>query len=251
MFAVTPIPAFNDNYIWALTTQDKAIIVDPGDAAPVLHFLAENNLALSAILLTHHHADHCGGIPDLLVHNNNCPVFGPSKEAQDYVTQIVTEDSLLGFPEFDLNLSVFDLPGHTLGHIGFYNEQLLFCGDTLFSAGCGRLFEGTPEQLFNSLHKLKQLGDSCKVYCAHEYTSANLAFAATVAPNNSAIRAYRTECEQKQLTLPSTMGLEKNINPFLMTSDKEVSASANQFLGKQASSEIEVLAALRQWKDTF
>jgi hydroxyacylglutathione hydrolase len=255
MLSITPIPAFTDNYIWMMTSPDVylASVVDPGDAAPVLSVLKANNLRLENILITHHHPDHTGGIEELLHHYPNCNVYGPANENIPAKTQALVEGDRV-----DVNgqrFEVIDIPGHTAGHIGYYADEVLFCGDTLFSGGCGRLFEGTPAQMCQSLAKLAALPDSTQVYCTHEYTLANLKFAIAVEPENQKLQ----QCQQRASilrsknnpTLPTSIGLEKLINPFLRTQEKSVVAAAESYVGNTIEEQIEVFAAIRRWKDNF
>lgn len=223
MSQLLPIPAFSDNYIWLLAQEGKAWVVDPGDAEPVLDTLAKEKLKLAGILITHHHDDHTGGIAELLQHFD-IPVYGPhDSPACKVISQPLHDgDSIhLG----SMNFSVMAVPGHTLDHIAFYSaaEKILFCGDTLFSGGCGRVFEGTYEQMYNSLLKLLALPDDTRICCAHEYTLSNLRFALTVEPDNQDLVEYQQRCERlrqkDQPTLPSTIQQEKRINPFLRCTD--------------------------------
>ena len=214
-----PIPAFNDNYIWLLVQDDKAWAVDPGEAAPVLKVLREKKLHLEGILLTHHHSDHTGGVAELLRHYN-VPVYGPDNSpVSALISHPLQEASCIALG--NMAFSVIAIPGHTLDHIAFYSveEKILFCGDTLFSAGCGRVFEGTHEQMYHALLKLAALPDDTEVYCGHEYTLSNLRFAAAVEPKNNDILKYQKQCEvlraKNSPTLPSTIAQEKKINPFL------------------------------------
>ena len=214
-----PIPAFSDNYIWMLVRNSHAWIIDPGEAAPVVQVLHEKNLKLAGILITHHHADHTGGIVELLQHHS-VPVYGPcNSPARKLISHVLKDGDCISLG--GIEFSVIAVPGHTLDHIAFYSavENILLCGDTLFSAGCGRVFEGTHEQMYESLLKLAALPGDTKFYCAHEYTLANLLFAIAVEPDNQDIIQYQRQCEAiraKNLpTLPSTIALEKKINPFL------------------------------------
>jgi len=220
MLKVLAVPAFQDNYVWLVHDGVHAAVVDPGDAAPVLDALKAHRLSLSAILLTHHHADHVGGVPALL-RGHDVPVFGPAREDIPQITQPLTEGNTIAVPDLGLKLAVLDVPGHTRGHIAFFSPDnaWLFCGDTLFAGGCGRLFEGTPEQMVASLTKLASLPDTTQIYCAHEYTLANLRFAREVEPGNgeltTRIKLEQAKRDQGLPTLPSTLGTEKATNPFL------------------------------------
>lgn len=253
-----PIPAFSDNYIWLLHDGRQAVVVDPGDAEPVLQVLRQRGLELQGILVTHHHADHTGGVAAL---RQACraPVWGPAHEQLPEPVQRVQggdEVRLLGGP-----WQVIDVPGHTSGHIAYYSthalaQPVLFCGDTLFSGGCGRLFEGTPAQMQDSLAALAALPDDTQVCCAHEYTLSNLRFAQAVEPNNAQLAQYLEHCQALRQagrpTLPSTMQTEREINPFLRTRQAQVIAAAARFDPQvQTQSPASVLAALRQWKNVF
>lgn len=253
MFSITPIAAFQDNYIWAFCqpNNDFCIIVDPGDAAPVQAFLQQQNKQLTAILITHHHHDHIGGIATLLKDWPDVRVIGPAAEQQKVtnLTELVHDQDTLIIEQMQLSFKVLSLPGHTLGHIAFYSAPVLFCGDTLFSAGCGRLFEGTPKQMLNSLSILAALPEDTQVYCTHEYTLSNLTFAAYAEPDNIAITDYRLKCEQLRQqhkpTLPSTLVVEKQVNPFLRCENKALQHKW------QADSALDLFTKLRAAKDTF
>jgi hydroxyacylglutathione hydrolase len=218
---IVPIPAFNDNYIWLLIDEKKqtAICVDPGSAHPVLSFLALKELQLKAILLTHHHYDHTNGVNELMNTYPGIAVYGPKDSRISQVSHILQDGNAFTLPPY--HFQVISTPGHTATHISLYepNYGWLFCGDTLFSAGCGRVFDGTIEDLFASLQKLKDLPDNTQIYCAHEYTRQNLRFAAVVEPDNLAIRqyAYRLMVRKNPCSLPSRIALEKEVNPFLRT----------------------------------
>ncbi len=256
MLEIHPIKAFNDNYLWIFkdSGSSDACIVDPGDATPVLNYLKQENLNLSAILLTHHHPDHIGGVSDLVDHYN-VPVYGPESSAIPQVTKALHEGEHIEVA--NTSFSVLEIPGHTLDHIAYYAETAndtgpaLFCGDTLFAGGCGRIFEGTAEMMYNSLQKLAALDPQTQVFCAHEYTLSNLAFAQAVVPEDSALQQrIQTEQSKRQNdipTVPTSIGLELSTNPFLRCSEKSISAK----FPEQAQQPVEVFAALRQWKDRF
>ncbi|MFT5643851.1 MAG: hydroxyacylglutathione hydrolase [Janthinobacterium sp.] len=260
---VLTVPAFNDNYLWLIHDGVHAAVVDPGDGHAILAALEAHHLTLCAILLTHHHPDHVGGVPELLQHFA-VPVFGPAKEVIASVTHTLAEGDVVDVPDLALRLSVLDVPGHTSGHIAYLlpedattNEPAkLFCGDTLFAGGCGRLFEGTPEQMFSSLGKLSALPDDTQVFCAHEYTLANLRFASAVEPDNAEliIRVERETGKRAlgQPTVPSTIALEKASNPFLRCAEPAIVAGliAAEKIAPNASP-VAVFAALRRWKDNF
>lgn len=256
MLAISPIPAFQDNYFWLITEQSNCVVVDPGDATPVLEALEQNNYTLSGILCTHHHADHTGGIAELQ-RRFDVPVYGPSKEAKQFVTDSVLEGDIVNIGALQTSFLVLEVPGHTLGHIAFYNEenQSLFCGDTLFAAGCGRLFEGSPSQMYNSLQKLFALPDETKVYCAHEYTLANLQFAQAAEPENQDVINRITEVKEirakEQPSLPSTIGLEKRTNPFLRCDKDSITANIKLTDPLAKDDPISVFTYLRAWKDQF
>jgi hydroxyacylglutathione hydrolase len=251
---IVPLPAFTDNYLWLLLRGDEAVVVDPGDAAPVERALAARKARLAAILVTHHHFDHVGGIAALTA-RHPAPVYGPAAEAAQIasLTHPLREGDrveVLGVP-----LAVWEVPGHTLGHIAYVGPDFVLCGDTLFAAGCGRLFEGTAAQLHASLARLAALPPDTRVYCTHEYTLANLAFAAAVEPGQPAIRdeiaRVRALRAQGLPSLPSTIGHERRINPFLRAGAPAVAAAARRQSGQPLSGDLEVFAALRRWKDGF
>lgn len=256
MLNVLAVPAFQDNYLWLIHDGTHAAVVDPGDSAPVLAALAAHRLSLVAILLTHHHADHVGGVPELLRHFP-VPVFGPRNESIAGITRHVGEGDEVILPELPLRLEVLDVPGHTLDHIAYFSpdREWLFCGDTLFAGGCGRLFEGTPAQMLDSLAKLAALPGSTQVYCAHEYTLSNLRFAQAVEPGNAElaarIPAEQSKRDQGVPTLPSTIALEKATNPFLRHTEHDILSrlADNGFIDTKEP--VAAFAALRQWKNTF
>jgi len=273
---VTAIPAFSDNYIWAIgknksEQNSNVVLVDPGDAQVCINYLQRNQLNLVAILITHHHQDHVGGIKELVEfqqqHNSTnkvLRVYGPANENIPCCTHKLSEGDLVNIDEISLTFHVLDIPGHTSGHIAYFssnatkytdNFPLLFCGDTLFSGGCGRLFEGTAEQMLNSLNKLAGLPQNTKVYCAHEYTLANLKFALEVEPNNQSLLNYVKEVKQlranNQATIPTTISLEKQINPFLRTELAQVKKAAQQYCQKSITNSVECFSKIRAWKDNF
>ena len=252
MHKVLAIPAFSDNYIWALHDDSgRAVIVDPGDAAPVLAALDRHGLQPAAILITHHHRDHIGGVAALR-ERFPLPVYGPA-EAGAAVTVQVADGDLVEFAEPRLRLRVLEVPGHTAGHVAYAGEGVLFCGDTLFAGGCGRLFEGTPAQMYGSLRKLAALPLDTRVYCAHEYTESNLRFALRVEPDNELLQNRLAAVHQQRLkgeiTLPSTIELELQTNPFLRAESRSVMEHAERWAGQQLSSPDAVFAAVRAWKD--
>ena len=260
---LTPVPAFDDNYLWLLDNGREALVVDPGDAAPVAAALDARGLTLAGILLTHHHGDHVGGV-NALRDRLQGPIYAPAHEKMPEPVQRVHGGDtveLLG-----LRFAVMDVPGHTAGHIAYFTDvpgqdPLLFCGDTLFSAGCGRLFEGTPAQMHASLQSLAALPGATRVCCAHEYTLSNLRFAREVDPANPAVAAYTAWCETERAagrpTLPGRVGTERQINPFLRCDQRAVIATAHERAAHLQSplaadaSRVSVFATLRQWKNEF
>ncbi|HRP98321.1 MAG TPA: hydroxyacylglutathione hydrolase [Rhodocyclaceae bacterium] len=251
---IVPLPAFQDNYIWLARVGNHAAIVDPGDAAVVERYLAEEGLTLTAILVTHHHPDHIGGLA-ALVAERDIPVYGPAVEPIDGVTQRVRDGDAIALAEQDLRFTVLEVPGHTRTHVAYLAPGILFCGDTLFSAGCGRLLGGTAAQLHASLQRLAGLPDETAVYCTHEYTLANLAFACAAEPDNPDRDAWLARCRalraEGRPTLPSTIGDERRINPFLRTDRSEVIESVTRHSGERPADELACFAALRGWKDHF
>lgn len=253
--SITAIPAFDDNYLWLIHNDRSAVIVDPGDAAPVLDVLAKNQLSLCAILITHHHVDHIGGVKTLLQRYPAIPVYGPVHEMITTVSRPCGENDRVIIPELGCEFKVIETPGHTQGHIVYYSaaQHLLFSGDTLFAGGCGRLFEGTAKQMFQSLTKLSQLPDDTKVYCAHEYTLSNLRFAKKAEPGNKAIderiAVEQAKRDRDQPTIPSTIALEKATNPFLRTAEPGIIQQLTTENRLKNNDPVSVLAALREWKN--
>jgi len=256
--SVLTVPAFRDNYIWLIHNGNHAVVVDPGESASVQAALDKQGLTLSAIVLTHRHDDHIGGIAALL-QKTRVPVFGPRHETPTItsVTHPVAEGDSVTIPALPLRLKVIDTPGHTLGHIAFYAEaeQWLFCGDTLFAGGCGRIFEGTPKQMAESLAKLAALSDNTLVFCAHEYTLSNLQFALAVEPSNQALQARFEEAkktrEHGKPTVPSTIALEKATNPFLRYADPAIMEGLCTKGLLTQREPIASFAAIREWKNNF
>jgi hydroxyacylglutathione hydrolase len=257
MLQVTPVRAFTDNYIWLIhapVDARRVVAVDPGEAAPVEHALAQHGLSLDGILITHHHGDHVGGVADLL-RQRSIPIFGPAHERVPGDPTRLREGDEAEFLHLGLKFSVLDVPGHTAGHIAYVGHGAVFCGDTLFSAGCGRLFEGTAEQMLASLTKLAALPPQTQVYCAHEYTLSNLKFGLAVDPNNEAATGYLAECrarrDRDEATIPSDIRRERNVNPFLRCDENSVKQAAEAHAGRRLQSRTEVFAVIRQWKDGF
>ncbi|WP_380182210.1 hydroxyacylglutathione hydrolase [Kalamiella sp. sgz302252] len=249
---LTSIPALQDNYIWILNNeQGDCLIVDPGEAAPVLATLEKNQWRPAAILLTHHHHDHVGGVKELLQNYPDLVVYGPQETQDKGTNRVVFEGDKVAI--LGLEFSVIATPGHTLGHISYYSEPYLFCGDTLFSGGCGRLFEGTPEQMFDSFQKLNQLPAETLVCCAHEYTLSNMKFAATLLPQDPQIAGYYHKIKELRaknvVSLPVTLASERQINVFLRTQDAEL----QKVIGYETPPQHEwhVFATLREKKDRF
>lgn len=260
MLQISPILAFDDNYIWCIENNQHAYIVDPGDAAPVIDYLEKKQLSLRGILITHHHADHIGGIKALTQwqksHNNDeFDIIAPNTARFLFATQAVNEGDKIYLDSVDVNLSVMEVPGHTHDHIAFVNELALFCGDTLFSAGCGRLFEGNAEQMQANFERFNALPDTTQIYCAHEYTRSNVDFAQAVWPQNDAVNTYsdwvNEQRKQHLPTLPGSIGQEKRINPFMNAHSAELKKNVEQHFNTTYTSPTEVFSALRSWKDNF
>ncbi|GAA6206507.1 hydroxyacylglutathione hydrolase [Thalassotalea sp. SU-HH00458] len=258
---ISPIKAFKDNYIWTITSKssEHLVLVDPGDAKVCIEYIEKHNKTLTAILITHHHADHIGGIEELhqYCQNKQWPlaIYTPLQENIPFATQKLQQGDTVELPNIDLIFNVIDLPGHTLGHIAYYADDILFCGDTLFSGGCGRIFEGTPQQMHTSLNRLSELPERTRVYCTHEYTLANLTFALTVDPTNIELIHYYNQVKsiraEDKITLPSSILREKQINPFLRCHDEKIRESVEEYFERTMHSTLETFTNLRGWKDNF
>jgi hydroxyacylglutathione hydrolase len=252
---VIPIPAFEDNYIWLIGDESAGsyAVVDPGDETPVLNWLRDREAVLSAVMITHQHYDHVGGVDDLVAAFPGIPVYGPSGNRIKGVDHPLVEGQQVSISAGKAAFQVLELPGHTAGHIAYFGEGALFCGDTLFTAGCGRVFDGTIEQLSDSLRRIASLPPATRIYCAHEYTLDNLGFASLVEPDNTEIQQRIRDEEEKrslgQPTVPSSLSLELATNPFLRTAEPQVIAAAEQYAGHELTGHREVFAALRRWKD--
>ncbi|BES71583.1 hydroxyacylglutathione hydrolase [Marinobacter nanhaiticus D15-8W] len=265
MFSIAPIPAFSDNYIWCLVDEEtnRAAIVDPGQAEPVERYLQEKGLKLDIILITHHHPDHVGGVAELERKFSPNEIYGPKDSPFQGITQPLSEGDTVTWRQ--VTFSVLEVPGHTLDHIAYISEQdviddapVLFCGDTLFACGCGRLFEGTPAQMRQSLAKLRGLQPNARVYCAHEYTLANLRFSRDLLPEDDALEAFEVYCKQKREngapTLPTTLEEEAALNPFLRWDDEAVIKAVSKRaidVDSKLSGDDRVFAQVRRAKDTF
>jgi hydroxyacylglutathione hydrolase len=251
---VVPVRAFSDNYVWTLRDETHAVVVDPGEARPVIEYLDGERLILAAILNTHHHADHVGGNGELLA-RWGVPVFGPNDSRISNVTHRLSDGERITLPHFGTEFEVMDIPGHTRTHIAFFGDGMLFCGDTLFAVGCGRLFEGTPAEMHRSLQRLARVPDSTRVYCGHEYTVSNIRFARAAEPGNQALAELEKHAAAQRAkdlpTLPTDIGQEKATNPFLRVQEPAIIASASRRAGKPLEDPVSVLAALREWKNNF
>lgn len=265
MLNVQGVPAFNDNYIWLIRHPDKpqVAIVDPGDAKPVIAAIKAEGLEPIAILITHHHWDHVGGIADLLANYPHLSVYGPANETIPHLHHPLSEGDTVKLEALGAEFRVMDVPGHTAGHIAYYhppanttsNSGLLFVGDTLFAGGCGRLFEGTPVQMHDSLTRIAALPDETAVYCAHEYTEDNLVFARIAEPENAALQTRQNDVRQQRAkglaTVPSKLGIEKATNPFLRSEQANIIRAAEAFAGRKLATGADVFAVVRHWKDTL
>jgi hydroxyacylglutathione hydrolase len=257
MLEVSPVRAFSDNYLWLVRAPGNrrdAVVVDPGDARPVEAALEQHGLALRAILVTHHHPDHVGGVQALAA-RHSAEVFGPARERMPCDVRPLDDGDVVNLAELGLEFRVMAVPGHTLGHLAYHGHGALFCGDTLFSAGCGRLLEGTPVQMLGSLDRIAALPDDTQVYCAHEYTLSNLRFAAAVEPGNAEVLETLEAVSQLRardgITLPTTLGRERRINPFLRCREPAVRTAAEARAGTPLPGPADVFAVIRAWKDGF
>ena len=250
MLNIIPIPAFADNYIWLLHNARYAVVVDPGDAAPVIKILQKLNLELTAILITHHHSDHIDGVNDLLEYKP-AQVYAPQYEQFAFKHIALTEGDEITLPEIAMSFRIMWLPGHTLGQIAYVNDDYLLCGDTLFGAGCGRLFEGTPAQMLQSLQRLKMLNPSTKVFCAHEYTAKNIQFALSLEPDNADLMARKQDVialrAQNLPSLPSTIDLELKTNPFFRCNQATIFNNSRA----ENSDELSVFTAIRSLRNHY
>jgi hydroxyacylglutathione hydrolase len=253
MLEPVPLPAYRDNYIWVVAAPDALAIVDPGDAVPVIHYLEDRRIVPSAILITHHHYDHIDGLDGLLA-RYRVPVYGPASNRIPAVDRPVADGETVEVSP-ELHLTVLEVPGHTRDHIAYYGGGMLFCGDTLFAGGCGRVFDGNVRDLYRSLSRLAALPDETRIFCAHEYTLANLRFAQRVEPDNADLAQRIQECqrlrEHGRPTLPSTIGVEKRTNPFLRCDLPAIRESAERFCDRRLTTPQEVFTAVRFWKDTL
>ena len=255
---VTRLPAFDDNYLWMIhgagSRQSQVAVVDPGDADVIQTALAAHQCSLDAILVTHHHRDHTGGVARL-AEIHGCPVYGPARESIPAITHPLKGGDWVSLPSLGVEFRVIDVPGHTAGHIAYVGHGALFCGDTLFSGGCGRLFEGTAEQMLASLDQLSALDPDTLVYCAHEYTASNIRFALAVEPSNARLIDYARQVDAKRSegkpTVPSVISLEQAINPFLRSRLPSVYERVWAHAGISHASEVETFRLLREWKNNF
>jgi len=249
--SIDSVKVLKDNYVWIIHNKKTAIVIDPGEATPILKFLKSNNLWLEAILITHHHKDHTNGITELVPHFNP-KIF--ASNTNNLPHNLIYQDKTININKFP-TISVLDIPGHTLDHVAYHFSDHLFCGDTLFSAGCGKVFEGTYEQMYNSLLKIKSLSPSTNIYCGHEYTLQNLYFAQAVEPKNHAINIVIAETlslyKDDKPSLPTVLSKELEINPFLRCDISEVVNSAEKYIGKRLDNEVEVFQIIREWKNNF
>jgi hydroxyacylglutathione hydrolase len=250
MLNIIPIPAFEDNYIWLIENGVHATVIDPGDDVPVIFVLEQRGLTLTHIFITHHHADHIGGV-NSLIDQFSPKVYAPKKEQYSFPHIQVSDQQTVHIKDLNISFEVMDVGGHTLGHVAYYGANSVFCGDTLFGGGCGRIFEGTPIQMFKSLQKIAKLPSETAVYCAHEYTEHNLQFAKSVEKNNPDLieRIFKTSITRSAglPTIPSSIKLELATNPFLRGTSMEIRRSLNM----QHADPIEIFTVLRQMRNQF
>lgn len=251
---ITPIKAFTDNYIWIISAGEYAAVVDPGDGALVFDYLSKSGLQLSGILITHHHMDHVGGIRELKKSFPHATVYGPARENIPLIDIKLKEDDTVCLSELG-TYRVIDVPGHTAGHIAYYGEGVLFVGDTVFACGCGRLFEGTAAQMLHSLTKISKLPVETEIYCAHEYTLANIKFAISVDPDNKALLARQEFClslrQEGKPTVPFTLAAELASNPFFGCTRRSIQEAASRQAGMDVEDPVVTFSAIRSWKDAF
>ncbi len=255
---IFPIRAFTDNYIWAIHHEQshRIIVVDPGDAKPVIEYIALNDLELDGIIITHYHNDHIGGVKELK-EKFHCPVYASALDQLNFSDHDLKDQACISFWDNQLKFKVIHVPGHTLGHVAYYEESkgLLFCGDTLFRSGCGRMFEGEPAQFLQSLQKLAELPKETKVFCTHEYTLSNLAFAEFIEPDNTDVQNLKAYCEslraKDDVTLPSSIDSELKTNPFLRCKLTAVRERINTLCDRNDKNDHQIFASMRRLKDNF
>ena len=256
MLEIIPLPALKDNYIWLLKNKISrhVAIIDPSETKPVLDKIKSESLIPIAILITHHHWDHVGGILGI-IKQYDIPVYTPKTESVTGSTDLVSEGDIVALPELNINLEILDVPGHTSGAIAYYTNSIVFSGDTLFAGGCGRIFEGTSSQMYASLTKFKTLPANTLLYCGHEYTVKNLKFAASIEPQNTFIHKRLEHAQRSRKsnrpTVPTTLLEESRSNPFLRCEEPNVISAASDFFGKNLNNAVDVFTAIRQWKDNF
>ena len=256
MPSILSVSAFSDNYIWLLCDdkQRYAAIIDPGDATPVIETLEKEKIQPTAILITHRHSDHVAGIVALLKKYPKLPVYGPKTEKIPKRTHAVQQGDSIDLQEIGIKLNVLNTFGHTAGHISYYANKLLFCGDTLFSNGCGRIFDGRIEDLHHSLEKIAKLPPDTQIFCTHEYTLDNIGFAKWIEPDNKNLLEHETACraliDADKPTLPTLLSDELKTNPFLRCNEKNVIKKAEQFSGESLNNSLDVFIAVRHWKDS-
>jgi hydroxyacylglutathione hydrolase len=252
---IKPLPAFTDNYIWTLQKQTSCVVVDPGDADVVLAYLKKKNLKLETILITHHHPDHTGGIAKLIEKYPSISVFGPKDSRIPHLTQEVANNQKVFLNEIEMTFNVKELPGHTLDHIMYEGHGVIFSGDVLFSAGCGRVFEGTQKQMLHSVETFFNYPDDTLIYCTHEYTLANVEFALTVEPNNKTLKNFKVWAQRQRdngfPTIPTNIGEQKKINPFMRLDFPSIITFCETITGKKNLDRVELFTALRTAKDNF